>query len=82
MTLSVLSPSLKLYNMGDLQVASEAITRLEKLIDRMLAERAELQGRNEKVVAERDGLLKDRAKVRAELDKLLDKLALLERKSA
>lgn len=82
MTLSVLSPSLKLYNMGDLQVASEAITRLEKLIDRMLAERAELQGRNEKVVAERDGLLKDRAKVRAELDKLLARLELLERKSA
>ncbi len=62
-------------------MAFEAIAHLEELVDRMLAERAELLRRNEEITAERKGLIEDREKVRAELDKLLVKLDLLERKS-
>ncbi len=81
MTFSVLSPRLKLNYAGGLSVAFEAIAHLEELVDRMLAERAELLRRNEEIAAERKGLIEDREKVRAELDKLLVKLDLLERKS-
>jgi hypothetical protein len=59
-------------------VALEAIKRLEKLVDRLLSDRAELQERNLDVTAERDRLLQDRSRVADELDKLLEKLEQLE----
>lgn len=59
-------------------MALEAIARLEKLVDRLLAERVDLQGRNREITAERDRLLEDRSRVTDELDKLLDKLERLE----
>jgi len=62
-------------------VALEAIKRLEKLVDRLLSDRADLQERNREVIAERDRLLQDRSRVTDELDKLLDKLERLEGKS-
>jgi hypothetical protein len=61
-------------------VALEAIKRLEKLVDRLLSDRADLQERNLEVTAERDRLLQDRSRVTDELDKLLDKLERLEGK--
>ena len=60
-------------------MALEALARLEKLVDRLLAERADLQGRNREITAERDSLLEDRSRVTDELDKLLDKLENLEK---
>jgi hypothetical protein len=62
-------------------VALEVIKRLEKLVDRLLSDRAELQERNQEVTAERDRLLQDRSRVSDELDKLLAKLEQLEGKS-
>jgi len=62
-------------------VALEAIKRLEKLVDRLLSDRAELQERNLELTAERDRLLQDRSRVTNELDKLLDKLERLEGKN-
>jgi predicted nuclease with TOPRIM domain len=62
-------------------VALEAIKRLEKLVDRLLSDRADLQERNLEVTAERDRLLQDRSRVTDELDKLLDKLERLEGKN-
>jgi hypothetical protein len=62
-------------------VALEAIKRLEKLVDRLLSDRAELQARNLEVTEERDRLLQDRSRVTDELDKLLDKLERLEGKN-
>ncbi len=62
-------------------MALEAIKRLEKLVDRLLSDRADLQERNLEVSAERDRLLQDRSRVTEELDKLLDKLERLEGKS-
>jgi len=59
-------------------VALEAIARLEKLVDRLLAERADLQSRNREITTERDRLLEDRSRITDELDKLLDKLERLE----
>ncbi|TNF49243.1 MAG: cell division protein ZapB [Deltaproteobacteria bacterium] len=59
----------------------EAIKRLEKLVDRLLSDRADLQERNLEVTAERDRLLQDRSRVADELDKLLDKLERLEGKN-
>lgn len=59
-------------------MALEAIARLEKLVDRLLTERADLQNRNCEITTERDRLLEDRARVTDELDKLLDKLERLE----
>jgi hypothetical protein len=59
----------------------EAIAQLEKLVDRLLAERIEMQERNRTLTAERDRLVQDRARVSKELDKLLDKLERLEGKS-
>ncbi|HKJ28566.1 MAG: cell division protein ZapB [Desulfuromonadales bacterium] len=59
----------------------EAIKRLEKLVDRLLSDRADLQERNLEVTAERDRLLQDRSRVTDELDKLLDKLERLEGKN-
>jgi len=61
-------------------VALEAIKRLEKLVDRLLSDRADLQERNLEVTAERDRLLQDGSRVTDELDKLLDKLERLEGK--
>lgn len=61
-------------------MALETIARLEKLIDRLLAERIELQGRNRELSEERDRLIEDRARVSGELGKLLEKLELLEGK--
>lgn len=61
-------------------MALEAIKRLEKLVDRLLSDRADLQERNLEVTAERDRLLQDRSRVTDELDKLLDKLERLEGK--
>jgi hypothetical protein len=62
-------------------VALEAIKRLEKLVDRLLSDRADLQERNLEVTAERDRLMQDRSRVTDELDKLLDKLERLEGKN-
>jgi hypothetical protein len=62
-------------------VALEAIKRLEKLVDRLLSDRADLQECNLEITAERDRLLQDRSRVTDELDKLLDKLERLEGKN-
>jgi len=62
-------------------VALEAIKRLEKLVDRLLSDRVDLQERNLEITAERDRLLQDRSRVTDELDKLLDKLEHLEGKN-
>ena len=62
-------------------MALEAIKRLEKLVDRLLSDRVDLQERNLEVTAERDRLLQDRSRVTDELDKLLDKLERLEGKN-
>ena len=59
-------------------MALEVIKRLEKLVDRLLSERADLQESNRVITAERDRLLQDRSRVTEELDKLLDKLERLE----
>ena len=59
----------------------EAIARLEELVDRLLAERAELQERNRSLAGECDRLVKDRTRVSDELDRLLDKLERLGGKS-
>jgi uncharacterized protein (UPF0335 family) len=59
-------------------VALEAIERLEKLVDRLLSDRADLQELNMEVTAERDRLVRDRSRVTDELDKLLDKVERLE----
>ena len=40
-------------------MALEAIKRLEKLVDRLLSDRADLQERNLEVTAERDRLLEN-----------------------
>ena len=55
-------------------MALEAIARLEKLVDQLLAERIELQDRNRELTAECERLVEDRSRVSDELDKLLDKL--------
>ena len=62
-------------------MALEAIKRLEKLVDRLLSDRADLQERNLEITAERDRLLQDRSRVTDELNKLLDKLERLEGKN-
>ena len=59
-------------------MALEAIERLEKLVDRLLSDRADLQELNMEVTAERDRLVRDRSRVTDELDKLLDKVERLE----
>ncbi len=55
-------------------MALEAIARLEKLVDQLLAERIELQDRNRGLTAECERLVEDRSRVSDELDKLLGKL--------
>ena len=62
-------------------MALEAIKRLEKLVDRLLSDRADLQERNLEITAERDRLLQDRSRVTDELDKMLEKLERLEGKN-
>jgi hypothetical protein len=62
-------------------VALEAIARLEKLIDQLLAERVELLERNQGLEADSERLIRDRSRVSAELDKLLGKLKHLEGKA-
>ena len=62
-------------------MALEAIKRLEKLVDRLLSDRVDLQERNLEITAEHDRLLQDRSRVTDELDKLLEKLERLEGKS-
>ncbi len=52
----------------------ESIARLEKLVDRLLAERIEQQDRNRELTAECERLINDRSRVSDELDKLLGKL--------
>lgn len=61
-------------------MALEAIARLEGLVDRLLAERVELQERNQELADQRDRLVQDRTRVSDELDKLLKKLEHLEGK--
>jgi predicted nucleic acid-binding Zn-ribbon protein len=61
-------------------VSLEAIARLEKLVDRLLSERIEMQERNRALTGECDRLVQDRTRVSDELDKLLDKLERLEGK--
>ena len=58
----------------------EAIARLEKLVDRLLTERVEMQERNRALSGECDRLVQDRTRVSDELDRLLDKLERLEGK--
>lgn len=58
----------------------EAIARLEKLVDRLLTERIEMQERNQALTGECDRLVQDRTRVSDELDRLLDKLERLEGK--
>ena len=65
---------------GELNVSLEAIARLEKLVDRLLTERVEMQERNQALSGECDRLVQDRTRVSEELDKLLDKLERLEGK--
>jgi len=55
-------------------VSLEAIARLEELVDRLLAERVDLQERNRGLTEKRDRLVKDRTRISEELDKLLKKL--------
>jgi len=62
-------------------VSLEAIARLEELVERLLAERVELQERNRALTGECDRLVQDRTRVSNELDRLLDKLERLEGKS-
>lgn len=62
-------------------MTGEAITRLEELVDRLLAERVELQERNRELSQERDRLVKDRSRVSDELGLLLEKLDRLEGKT-
>ena len=52
----------------------ESIARLEKLVDRLLAERIEQQDHNRELTAECERLTNDRSRVSDELDKLLGKL--------
>lgn len=59
----------------------QAIARLEELVDRLLAERIELQEQNRQLTAECDRLVKDRSRVSEELDRLLGKLERLEGKA-
>jgi predicted nuclease with TOPRIM domain len=54
---------------------------LEELVERLLAERVELQERNRTLTGECDRLVQDRSRVSDELDRLLDKLERLEGKS-
>jgi hypothetical protein len=61
-------------------VSLEAIARLEKLVDRLLTERVEMQERNRALSGECDRLVQDRTRISEELDKLLDKLERLEGK--
>ena len=58
----------------------ESLARLEKLVDRLLAERVEMQERNRALSGECDRLIQDRTRVGNELDRLLDKLERLEGK--
>ena len=58
----------------------EAIARLEKLVDRLLTERVEMQERNRALTGECNRLVQDRTRVSNELDRLLDKLERLEGK--
>ena len=59
----------------------EALARLEKLVDRLLTERVEMQERNRALTGECNRLVQDRTRVSNELDRLLDKLERLEGKS-
>lgn len=62
-------------------MALEAIARLEKLVEQLLAERVDLQERNQELTAECDRLIQDRSRVCDELDSLLGKLEHLEGKN-
>ena len=62
-------------------MALDAVARLEKLVDQLLAERIELQERNQGLSAECERLMQDRSRVCDELDNLLGKLEHLEGKS-
>lgn len=60
---------------------SEDFARLEKLVDRLLAEREDLLHRNAALAGERDRLLQDRERISTELDQVLTKLDRLDRSS-
>ena len=53
---------------------SDEFARLEKLVDRLLSEREELLRSNVTLTGERDRLLVTQARVTGELDRLLAKL--------
>ena len=55
-------------------MALDAIAQLEKLVDQLLAERIDLQGRKRELTAKCERLVEDRSRVNDELDKLLGKL--------
>lgn len=60
---------------------SEDFTRLEKLVERLLAEREELLQRSAVLSSERDRLLRERERISVELDQVLGKLDRLDRNS-
>lgn len=61
---------------------SDEFARLEKLVDRLLSERDELLRSNVSLTGERDRLLDKQERVTGELDRLLAKLDRLDRGSA
>lgn len=63
-------------------MASDEFARLEKLVDRLLSERDELLRSNMALTGERDHLLDKQARMAGELDRLLAKLDRLDRDSA
>ena len=62
-------------------VERDLLAKLEKLIDRLLAEREELLKGKKSLTAERDDLLGERSRVQGELEALLGKLERLEGES-
>lgn len=56
----------------------ELIARLEQMIDRLLAERSELQRRNRDLAGELDRLRAERLRIGGEIDGVLSRLDRLE----
>lgn len=59
-------------------MSQDVVARLEKLVDRLLGERRELQQRNQVLTEELDRLQADRHRIGSDLDKVLNKLDRLE----
>ena len=52
----------------------DMLVDLERLVDRLIDERDQLQAGNAELTAQRERLLADRERIQAELDKVLAKL--------